>query len=130
MGQALGGERIRCECGSLTTTKITLEGAPLPSEPEPPKVINKEDVSQFIKLLMEPMQSMVIPDLKAIARHTGHGQWDGRIVRRGHHRLPEGFVCYTGFMCDDCADKVLDEISDDRWHIQVKKDEYRWGGLP
>lgn len=130
MGQALGGQRISCECGSLTTTKITLEGAPLPSEPEPPKKIDPEDADQFIKLLMEPMQSMVIPDLKAIARHTGYGNWDGRIIRYGPNRFPVGFVRYIGFMCDTCAGKVLDELSDDRWNIQVKKDEYRWGGLP
>ncbi len=119
MGQSLG-VRMRCECGLLTTTKITLEGAPLP--PEPKKPVDQKDIGQILLCISGQMNDHIIPDLKAIGRHTGYNIWWGRI-----HPT---FVRYEGVMCDDCAAKVLDKISRFRWHVQVQKGEYCRGGLP
>ncbi len=115
MGQVLGGDRIKCECGELSTTEITLTGQPFPSE-----LPSKEtDFEKIMDVVIEVMS----PGLEGLRRYTGYRKWDGRL------HTP-GIVRYWGIMCDSCADGVLEKVSKNKWNVKVQKHEYRWGGLP
>ncbi len=144
MGQ--GGSRIKCRCGSLSTTKIILTGKPLLSGGEvtnqeniikqTPAIVEESttdqvsttnqasiDMGEIMALFCEISNIMIIPNLKAIAQHTGCDGWDGRYTR-------ENLAKYTGFMCDSCTDIVLGNIPETRWNIGIKMGEFCHGGLP
>lgn len=127
MGQVQGAERLKCQCDLPATTQIILIGAPLPSEPRTSnqETPNQETTNQGIDIaqLLFAIASIAIPDLGAVAQHTGYHGWDGRIQSHG-------MVKYFGCMCDSCANIVLGNISETRWNIEVKKGEYYGGGLP
>ena len=115
MGSIIGSERMKCDCGELSTTKITLFGKPFPSE-----LADKEtDFDKLMEIVMETMR----PGLKGLRRHTGYERWDGRLVDSETFR-------YWAIMCDSCADSVLEKVPEGRWRIGVQKRDYCWGGLP
>ncbi len=113
MGQALGGERLKCQCNLLATTEITLTGASLPSEPRTPETTTNQGID--IAQLLSAVASIAIPDLEAIAQHTGYHGWDGRIQ-------PRGMVKYFGCMCDSCANAVLENIQKIGGILKLKKE--------
>ena len=138
MGQ--GGSRIKCRCGSLSTTKIILTGKPFPLGggvinqeniiKQTPAIVEESttnqvsiDIGEIMGLFCEISNIMNIPNLKAIAQHTGCDGWDGRYT-------PQNLAKYTGFMCDSCTDIVLGNISETRWRIGIQMGEFCHGGLP